>query len=415
MSNTQSYEEVLRDVLVNGVKREDRTGEGTISVFSRLIRYDLQESFPLITSKFVPMRLISGELRWFLRGSTNVKELQNDNNHIWDEWRAPYENDRRRIITTVKEFSEIYRFKENDFIRDYEVYHNNPMSQPDIQEVIDNALSSKTNTKEWNLWKSIITGGDIVSPGWYSFDNFKEDLPKIPHYDYWVNKPEDFTLTNSFFINNHMISGWHPSTVAFVRKDGYDYPYIEGSDVARRELIPNGYMGEIYGAQWRNWNDRLDQIKSVVDQLKDDPYSRRMIVSAWNADQIGNMALPPCHVMFQLYVAEGKLSLQIYQRSADMFLGVPFNIASYALLTHIIAKHVGLDVGELTWIGGDCHIYLNHIDQVKQQLSNHENDPRELPQIKVSVGTNSISDIENFKEEIIGYNPHERIKGEVAV
>lgn len=413
-ANNHSYESVLRDVLENGTQRQDRTGEGTISSFSKIIRYDLRESFPLITSKFVPMRLISSELRWFLQGQTNVRKLQEDNNHIWDEWRAPYDNSERRILNK-EEFYELYGNKIDSFIKDKEVYLSSSHDDEEKENIREVVSHTEYTTPERNLWKKIITSDEKVHPHWYSFEKFCHDLHAIPHYDYWEMNPHSFVLTHDYFINNDIIDGWHPSTVVFTRKDRYDYPTNNEGEFLRRELIADGYMGPIYGYQWRSWNGAVDQIHAVVEQLKNDPTSRRMIVSAWNADKIQDMALPPCHVMFQLYVSDNKLSMQVYQRSADMFLGVPFNIASYALLTHILAQHVGLDVGELTWIGGDCHIYLNHRDQVKEQLYNYDHDHRKLPDIKVEVGQEKLSDIEDFQATIIGYHPHKRLHGKVAV
>lgn len=178
----------------------------------------------------------------------------------------------------------------------------------------------------------------------------------------------------------------------------------------------NGNLGPVYGYQWRSWSTpggkQVDQITNLVDQIKKNPDSRRLIVSAWNVSDIENMALPPCHCLFQFYVADGKLSCQLYQRSADTFLGVPFNIASYALLTHMVAQVCGLKVGEFIHTFGDVHLYLNHLDQVKLQLTRT---PKALPQLKINP---SVTDLFKFKFEdfeILNYDPHPHIKGEVAV
>ncbi|KGF01424.1 thymidylate synthase [Actinomyces sp. S4-C9] len=220
--NTQ-YEDLLRDVMSNGTPKGDRTGTGTVSVFGRQLRFNLQEGFPLITTKRVHLKSVVGELLWFLQGDSNVRWLQENGIRIWNEW-----------------------------------------------------------------------------------------------------ADED------------------------------------------------GELGPVYGVQWRSWptpnGEHIDQLAGVLGTLKNDPDSRRMIVSAWNVAELDKMALAPCHAFFQLYVADGKLSLQIYQRSADLFLGVPFNIASYALLTHMIAQQADLEVGDLIWTGGDCHIYTNHFEQVRTQL-----------------------------------------------
>lgn len=178
---------------------------------------------------------------------------------------------------------------------------------------------------------------------------------------------------------------------------------------------PDGELGPVYGVQWRSWptpsGDHIDQISQVVETLKTDPDSRRMIVSAWNVGEIPRMALPPCHAFFQFYVAEGKLSCQLYQRSADMFLGVPFNIASYALLTHMVAAQTGLEVGEFVWTGGDCHIYDNHRDQVTEQLSR---EAYPYPTLKLAP-RDSIFDYTYEDIEIVGYLHHPAIKAPVAV
>ncbi|VUX55759.1 thymidylate synthetase [uncultured Woeseiaceae bacterium] len=178
----------------------------------------------------------------------------------------------------------------------------------------------------------------------------------------------------------------------------------------------NGELGPIYGVQWRSWptpsGESVDQIKEVVDLLRDNPDSRRILVSAWNAAELSNMALPPCHTMFQFYVADGKLSCQLYQRSADTFLGVPFNIASYALLTHMLAQQTDLKVGDFVWTGGDCHLYLNHLEQVEEQLSRQ---PLALPRLAIKRRPDSIFDYQFEDFEILNYESHPHIKAAVAV
>ncbi|MDY5133524.1 thymidylate synthase [Actinotignum urinale] len=267
MINRQ-YEDLLADVLENGAHKGDRTGTGTLSVFGRQLRYDLQkEGFPRITTKFVAMKSIKGELLWFLKGSTNIRWLQEQGITIWDEW----------------------------------------------------------------------------------------------------------------------------------------------SD-------ENGDLGPVYGYQWRSWptpdGQHIDQIARVIEELKTNPDSRRIIVSAWNVADLDNMALQPCHAFFQFYVADGKLSCQLYQRSADLFLGVPFNIASYSLLTHMVAQQVGLDVGEFVWTGGDCHIYMNHIEQVKEQISR---EPYPFPTLELrkapSIFDYQMDDISATK----GYQHHPKLSAPVAV
>ena len=260
------YEDLLAEVMAEGAQKGDRTGTGTRSVFGRQLRYDLSESFPLITTKRVHFKSVALELLWFLRGDSNVRWLQERGVKIWDEW-----------------------------------------------------------------------------------------------------ADED------------------------------------------------GELGPVYGVQWRSWpnpdGQHIDQIQQALDTLKNNPDSRRNLVSAWNVAELDQMALMPCHLLFQLYVANDTLSLQVYQRSADMFLGVPFNIASYAALTHMFAQQAGLKVADLIWTGGDCHIYNNHVEQVQEQLSR---EPREYPQLKLNKAKDLFSyDFADF--EVQGYDPHPAIKAQVSV
>ena len=270
----QQYEDFMRHVFEHGVAKTDRTATGTRSVFGHQMRFDLNEGFPLITTKKVFWKAVVLELLWFLRGDSNAKWLQERGVTIWDEW--------------------------------------------------------------------------------------------------------------------------------------------AGAD---------GDLGPVYGVQWRNWptpdGGHIDQMAQVVQQLKTNPDSRRIIVSAWNVADLPKMALQPCHAFFQFYVApgetptaRGKLSCQLYQRSADIFLGVPFNIASYALLTHMLAQQCELDVGDFIWTGGDCHIYSNHHEQVQLQLSRQ---PRAYPQLTITRKPASLFDYAFEDFEIQGYDPHPLIKAPVAV
>ena len=261
------YEDLLRDILAHGTAKSDRTGTGTRSVFGRQMRFDLSESFPLITTKRVHFKSVALELLWFLRGDSNVRWLQERGVTIWDEW-----------------------------------------------------------------------------------------------------------------------------------------------------ADDDGELGPVYGVQWRSWptpdGGQIDQIAKLIDGLKTNPDSRRHIVTAWNPAEVENMALPPCHAMFQFYVADGKLSCQLYQRSADTFLGVPFNIASYALLTLMVAQQVGLEPGEFVWTGGDVHIYDNHLDQVTEQLSRS---PFPYPKLRLRRKPASIFDYELDDFEVLDYQHHPGIKAPIAV
>lgn len=263
----KAYQDYLQHILTHGVKKVDRTGVGTISVFGYQMRFDLSQGFPLVTTKKLSTKSIFHELLWFLSGDTNINYLKQNGVSIWNEW-----------------------------------------------------------------------------------------------------------------------------------------------------ADENGNLGPVYGKQWRRWetNDGrvVDQMSELVKQIKGNPDSRRLIVNAWNVGELDKMALPPCHMMFQFYVANGRLSCQLYQRSADSFLGVPFNIASYALLTHMIAQQCDLDAGEFIWTGGDCHIYSNHLEQVKLQLTRQ---PFPLPQLKLKRRPPSLFDYQYDDIEVLNYQAHPHIKGEVAV
>ena len=263
----KQYLEMLRTIREDGVRKSDRTGTGTLSVFGYQLRCDLGAGFPLLTTKKLHLRSIVHELLWFLSGDTNVRYLNENGVTIWDEW----------------------------------------------------ADSS-------------------------------------------------------------------------------------------------GDLGPVYGAQWRSWpaarGETVDQIQRAVELIRTDPDSRRIIVSAWNVGELENMALPPCHALFQFYVAAGRLSCQLYQRSADVFLGVPFNIASYALLTHMVAQQTQLEPGEFVWTGGDCHLYLNHTAQAGRQL---RREPRPLPTLVIKRRPATVFDYRYEDFELVGYDPHAHIRAAVAV
>jgi thymidylate synthase len=263
----RAYLDLMRHVLEHGVRKSDRTGTGTLSVFGWQMRFPLAEGFPLVTTKKVHLKSIVHELLWFLSGSTNVAYLREHGVSIWDEW-----------------------------------------------------------------------------------------------------------------------------------------------------ADERGELGPVYGHQWRSWptpdGAQIDQIADLMKRLASDPDSRRLIVSAWNVAELPSMALAPCHALFQFYVADGRLSCQLYQRSADIFLGVPFNIASYALLTEMVAQQCGLLPGDFVWTGGDCHLYLNHLDQAREQLSR---EPYPLPRLKFARRPDSIFDYRFEDIEIVDYRSHPAIKAPVAV
>ncbi|CAJ1193070.1 Thymidylate synthase [Companilactobacillus paralimentarius] len=316
MHNEQQYLDLLQYVLNQGHKKSDRTGTGTISTFGYQMRFNLQESFPLLTTKKIPFGLIKSELLWFLHGDTNIKYLLEHHNHIWDEW----------------------------------------------------------------AFKNYIESADYTGPDMSDFGRR--------------------SLVDTDFAKEYK-----------VQKDKFDQAILTDTTFAQKF----GNLGDVYGAQWRHWQKRdggfIDQIANVIDQIKKTPDSRRLIVSAWNPEDVPTMALPPCHTLFQFYVNENKLSCQLYQRSGDLFLGVPFNIASYALLTHLIARETGLEVGEFIHTLGDAHIYLNHLDQVKEQLSRK---PTMGPQLEIK-SDKSIFEIEASDIIVNDYNPQPAIKAPVAV
>lgn len=313
----QAYLDLGKKLIEHGHDKGDRTGTGTKSLFGYQMRFDLNESFPLLTTKRVPFGLIKSELLWFLKGDTNIRYLLQHNNHIWDEWAF------ERYIKSV----------------DYK--------GPDMTDFGRRSLVD---------------------------ENFNEEYQKqLKHFCEKIVADENFAEKH-------------------------------------------GDLGHIYGYQWRHWEKQdgtfIDQIKDVIEMIKENPNSRRLIVTAWNPEDIPSMALPPCHTMFQFYVYDGKLSCQLYQRSADVFLGVPFNIASYALLTHLIAHETGLGVGEFVHTLGDAHLYQNHIDQMKEQLSR---DVRPAPTLILNEDKVSVFDFEMEDIQLENYHPHPTIKAPIAV
>ncbi|ENI8404983.1 thymidylate synthase [Listeria monocytogenes] len=313
----KQYLDLEKYVLENGTQKGDRTGTGTISTFGYQMRFDLQEGFPIMTTKRVPFKLVVSELLWFLHGDTNIRYLLQHNNNIWNEWAFE-------------------RFVKSD---DYKG-----------EDMTDFGLRAERDPAFKEVYQA-------------EMEKFKTRI-----------------LEDEAFANKY------------------------------------GELGNIYGKQWREWKtsqgETIDQLADLIEMIKTNPNSRRLIVSAWNPEDIPNMALPPCHSLFQFYVADGKLSCQLYQRSADIFLGVPFNIASYALLTHLIAREVGLDVGEFIHTMGDAHLYNNHIEQVKEQLSRT---PHKLPKLVLSDKPATIFDFEVADISLDGYNPDPAIKAPISV
>ena len=300
----QQYLDLVRHIRDHGVKKEDRTGTGTVSIFGHQMRFDLAHGFPLVTSKKVHLKSILHELLWFIRGDTNIRYLVENGVGIWNDW--PYQN--------------------------------------------------------WLRETGQDTSLEMYSPEWRAV--MKEFIEKIK--------------TDSDFAAQY------------------------------------GDLGPVYGKQWRNFCG-VDQLTQLIEDIKSNPDSRRLIVSAWNPRDIPVMVksgLPPCHSLFQLYVVDGKLSCQLYQRSADVFLGVPFNIASYAILTMMIAQVSGLGLGDFVHTFGDAHLYLNHMDQVEEQLSRSTFD---LPTMKINSQVTSLFDFVFDDFELQNYQSHGPIAAPVAV
>lgn len=307
----KEYLGLCKYILDNGIEKEDRTGVGTKSIFGYQMKFDLNNGFPLLTTKKVNFNLVWSELLWFIKGDTNIRFLLENNNNIWNEW----------------------------------------------------AFKKWVESDEYN-------GPDMTDFGHRTLVD--EDFAK------------DYKEQMKFFKEK------------ILTDDEFSKKY--------------GDLGNVYGKQWRNFNG-VDQLKNVIEQIKQNPSSRRLIVSSWNPAEVDTMALPPCHSLFQFYVSDGKLSCQLYQRSGDVFLGVPFNIASYSLLTILIAKECNLGVGEFVHTLGDAHIYNNHFDQVNEQISRT---PYDLPSLKINE-FQSIFDLKISDVELVNYESHPFIKAPIAV
>ena len=307
----KEYLDLCKYILDNGIEKEDRTGVGTKSIFGYQMKFDLNNGFPLLTTKKVNFNLVWSELLWFIKGDTNIRFLLENNNNIWNEW----------------------------------------------------AFKKWVESDEYN-------GPDMTDFGHRTLVD--EDFAK------------DYKEQMKFFKEK------------ILTDDEFSKKY--------------GDLGNVYGKQWRNFNG-VDQLKNVIEQIKQNPSSRRLIVSSWNPAEVDTMALPPCHSLFQFYVSDGKLSCQLYQRSGDVFLGVPFNIASYSLLSILIAKECNLGVGEFVHTLGDAHIYNNHFDQVNEQISRT---PYDLPSLKINE-FQSIFDLKISDVELVNYESHPFIKAPIAV
>lgn len=466
----KQYHDLLKHVMDNGTDRSDRTGTGTRSVFGYQMRFNLKDGFPLMTTKKVYWKGVVYELLWFLKGDTNTKYLVDHNVHIWDQWRRPYDFDRRMVLVEKR-------------IRDYVPYTGGfpiKASEAGLSEEdkklchIWVRMMNRCYNKNDDKYRFYGAKKASVSKRWHDVNVFIEDAKKVPQWYYkktnwnnfeldkdyykanqygldtcvWLHKSENVSKEWIMTINPQGEIGYFDSVNETARKLGlssssvhrfvqsgktvkhakqgnkkvlgWKFSRISENDsqlLLRRRIIEDGDMGAIYGSQWRNFGgfeneNGIDQIKNVIESLKSDPCSRRHLVVAWNPKELHKMALPPCHCLFQFYVANGELSCQLYQRSCDVFLGLPFNIASYSLLTHMIAKMSGLKVGEFVWTGGDIHIYHNHFDQVREQLSR---EPRSLPRLEINKLYSNIEDYDYCNFGLYDYNPHPTIKAPIAV
>lgn len=460
----KQYLELLQDVLENGVQKGDRTGVGTRSVFGRQMRFDLSEGFPLVTTKKIHFKSVVHETLWMVSGQTNVQYLKDNGVSIWDEWHRPYSDNRElafidaRVPTDGCEYSGDFSY-----------------AGLNLSESVDRKLIGiwvrmmrRCYDKKHHRYKYYGGKGVTVDINWHDPKVFIEEVKLIPHWNYKLSDWNAFQLDKDYYgarqygidtsvwlhesENSMYTKAVKPILVApiggdsqificmasvaralkipkstvhrFVRDmpvnslkgrnskfSGWTFSELDSSKLVRLSLIEKGDLGPVYGYQWRKWGGQVDQIADVIEQIKENPNSRRLLVTAWNPMDIYDCALPPCHVMFQFGVTEGKLSCMFTMRSNDVFLGNPFNVAGYALLTHMVAQQCDLEVGELVFSGVDVHLYSNHVEQARLQLSR---EPRPLPKLLLNKAK-SIFDYkyEDFKLE--GYDPHPAIRGEVAV
>lgn len=433
----------------NGVDKGDRTGTGTRSVFGRQMRFNLADGFPLVTTKQVHTRSIIYELLFFLSGLTNRSWLNDQGVTIWDNWGDKYGN-----------LGPIYSHQ----WRNFGGRHANrpkPVQKLPPNPTVHNVASqgtytkgdgSETDDKLLQTWRGMIarcynsnkdtskyygSRGVFVCDDWLVFDNFRRDAKTL---DGWCEKEKDWSgygldkdLIGDGFCYGPQTTVWASKTENASAKIRYVYHlrHVDGREVTvrsqRQFYESHGISQGNFSAMLRGerniaggWSlvekidtwKGIDQLGNVLNALKTNPNDRRMLVSAWNPSDVPYMALPPCHSLFQFYVAEGKLSCQMYQRSCDYFLGVPFNIASYALLTSMMAQMAGLHPGEFIWVGGDVHIYRNHFEQVERQW---QRSPFDLPWLKLENRGQGLDDWQYSDIAIMDYKHHKPIKAPVAV
>lgn len=451
----EPYLQLLRHVLEHGTLKSDRTGTGTKSVFGYQMRFDLSAGFPLLTTKKLHVKSIIHELLWFLRGDTNNTPLEEAGVSIWREWAAP---DGSLGPIYGKQWR---RWEAVEFVvpRVFEV----PKVTLNPDRVAGVGYATQRRTESWwtlhlySIWSEMLHrcynpthkhyaeyGGQgvFVDSRWHSFENFVEDALKLPNGLLKYEYPEEYELDKDYYASNKYgpdtciwltrkeqnINTRRTQAVRATRADGEQLVFMDVAGFCRDYNLDESSVykclrGE--NSQHKGWTFEvvtsegllprvrlIDQIREVVAGIKHNPDSRRLVVSAWNVADLPRMALAPCHTLFQFYVADGKLSCQLYQRSADVFLGVPFNIASYALLTLMIAQVTGLEPGEFVHTLGDAHLYLNHLEQAQLQLTRS---PRPLPQMILNPERKRLEDFVYEDFTLIGYDPHPPIKAPVAV
>lgn len=451
----KTYLNLLEHVLEHGDYKADRTGTGTLSVFGPQMVFDLQEGFPLCTTKKTHFKSIVHELLWFIGGNTNNNLLEQHGVSIWREW-AKYEGYLGPIYG-----KQWRRWEKIDLVQ--KQYFTPPTITLDSSKVAGvgyntDARSNNQTTKQlYSVWSEMLHRcynpsrkryddyggrGIFVDESWHNFDTFLKDAFDLPNGLLKRAYPTEYELDKDYYATNKYSKDtciWltqkeqHINTrrgrICIARRpDGHEITTMDIAGLCKDYLLdPSTVYKCLRGErpQHKQWTFRqqelddnvvprtrfFDQIKELIANIKYNPDSRRHIVSAWNPVDVPNMALPPCHTLFQFYVSRNELSCKLYQRSADMFLGVPFNIASYALLTHLIAKECGYSVGKFIWTAGDAHIYANHIDAVRTQLTRK---PFKLPKLEIRDDV-SFFDIKYEDITLVGYESHEAIKAPIAV
>jgi len=451
------YHNLLRQIISTGTVKTDRTGTGTVSIFGPQLRFNLAEGFPLVTTKKVHLKSIIHELLWFLRGDTNNNLLEAESVKIWREWARPEDGSLGPVYG-----KQWRRWEQVELIaaRSFDV----PPVQlrPElIAGVGSNSLASSRDTPAlaqlYSTWNEMLHRcydpsrssyadygghGVFVDERWHDFAAFAADAYGLPNGLLKQAFPADYELDKDYYATNK----YGPATCLWLTRKEQTINTRRGRAV--RATAPWGdavVVMDVAGlcqdhqldestvykclrgdrAAHKGWRFEVldtegllprlrlhDQIRQAIAEIRLRPDSRRILVSAWNVADLPRMRLQPCHALFQFYVADGKLSCQLYQRSADVFLGVPFNIASYALLTLMVAQVTGLQPGEFIWTGGDTHLYRNHLEQAELQLTR---EPRPLPQLRLNP---DVTDIFGFKYEdfeLVNYDPWPAIKAPVAV